>query len=540
VVDFTGDNFLAEFPTALEAVRCVVAVQRVLGALNTDLPADRKMEFRMGIHLGDVRAEEGRLYGSGVNIAARLEGLAEPGGICISSAVRDQVRHKLDVGFVDLGDQTVKNIPDPVRVYRILLSRRSEPSAETAPDEDPLLALPTGPVVAILPFDNLSGDPDQEYFSDGLTDGIITALTRFKDLYVIARNSTFRYKGQPVDVRRLSRELGARYVLEGSVQRAGTTLRVTAQLLDAKDGTHLWAETYDRELSASSIFAVQDGITEQVVATIAGHFGVISRARFAEVKENPTDRLDAYECVLQTDAYYRDNMVAAEHARVRDALERVVRSDPSYSDAWACLATIYTDEYRWNYSPRPDPLDRALGAARRAVASDPASQRARMALANVHFHRHELDAFFAEAERAIALNPNNAATMGSLGEKLHYAGDERGIVLVRRAAKLDPFHPTRFNFPIAHYHFEKGEYEEALAAARKIDISGFFLPQIYLAAIYAELGRRREAQSALQELRRLWPGATVGTLIKQLQKWNYHDDSVRHWAAALRKAGLPE
>ena len=372
-----------------------------------------------------------------------------------------------------------------------------ETATEIASEEDPLAGSADRPrTVAVLPFENLSGDPEQEYFSDGLTDGIITALSRFRELFVIARNSTFRYKGKPVDVRQLRQDLGARYVVEGSVQKAGSTLRVTVQLLDAKDGTHLWADTYDRELSASDIFAVQDEITEQVVATIGSNYGVISRARFAEIKEKPTDSLDAYECVLQVGAYYRDKYVATEHAKVRDCLERAVKSDPDYADAWACLSRIYLDEYRLNYNPRPNPLDRALKAARRAVESDPTHQGAHEALANSHFFRHELDAFFAEAERAIALNPNNAVMLARLGERLHYAGDERGIALVRKATALDPFHPTWFHFPIADYHFHRGEYEEALTAARKINIPGYFWPQIYLAGIYAELDRQNEARSA--------------------------------------------
>jgi tetratricopeptide (TPR) repeat protein len=264
--------------------------------------------------------------------------------------------------------------------------------------------------------------------------------------------------------------------------------------LEAKDGTLLWAETYDRELSASSVFSVQDESTEQVVATIASGFGVLSRARFAEVKQKSTDSLDAYEWVLKTFAYYRDNWNAIEHANVRDGLERVVKSDPGYSDAWACLCWIYLDEYRDNYNPRPDPLDRALEAARLAVASDPTSQLAHLALAEAYFYRHELDGFFAEAERAIALNPNNVITVASLGDKLSGTGDERGIALVRRAMKLDPFHPTWFYLPMAAHHFERGEYEQALAAARKINIPGFAPPHMYLAAIYAELGRQSEAQ----------------------------------------------
>jgi adenylate cyclase len=395
-------------------------------------------------------------------------------------------------------------------------------------------------VVAVLPFENLSRDPDQEYFSDGLTEDIITALSRFRDLFVIARNSTFRYKGQAVDVRQLNKELGARYVLEGSVQKAESTLRVTAQLLDAKDGTHLWAETYDRELSASSVFTVQDEITEQVVGTIASGHGVISRARVAEVKQKPTDRLDAYECVLRATAYWRDNAIPPEHAKVRDALERAVNSDPGYADAWAWLAIIYVDEYRHNYNPRPDPLDRALEAARQAVAADPTSQGAHNALAAVYFYRRELDAFFAEAERVIALNPNNAMFLAALGEMLHYARDERGIALLSRATKLDPFHPTWLHLPIAVDHLGRGELEEALGAALKVDMPGFAPPRLLLAVIYAELERPSEARSAVEELLRLRPGYTAEDAIDLLRKNNFSDDSIHRAAAALRKAGLPE
>lgn len=423
--------------------------------------------------------------------------------------------------------------------FRWLVSRRAESATEPRPEKDPLLALPTGPVVAVLPFENLSRDPDQEYFSDGLTDDVITALSRFKDLFVIARNSTFRYKGQAVDVRQLNRELGARYVLEGSVQRAEETLRVTAQLLDAKDGTHLWAETYDRALSASNIFAVQDEIAGQVVSATASAWGVISRARFAEVRKKPTDRLDAYEYVLQWLAYFRDNWSAPEHAKVRDGLECAVKSDPDYADAWAGLCSIYLDEYRFNFNPRPDPLDRAFEAARRAVALDPTSQWARAVLAAVHFFRHDLDAFFAEAERAITLNPNNPGALADLGADLLYAGDERGIALVRKAAALDPLHPTVLNSLVAYYHFDRAEYEEALAAARTVDAPGFYYTQLWLAAIYAELGRESEAQSALEELLRLWPGFTTETLIEHWHRWNMVDDTIPKWVAALRKTGLP-
>jgi TolB-like protein/cytochrome c-type biogenesis protein CcmH/NrfG len=425
------------------------------------------------------------------------------------------------------------------RGYRLIVPVEEQPTT-THPARGDVLGFEGKPAIAVLPFDNLSRDPDQEYFSDGLTDDIITALSRFKDLFVIARNSTFRYKGLAVDVRLVNRELGARYVLEGSVQRAELRLRITVQLLDAKDGTHLWAEKYDRELSAPDIFAVQDEITGQVVGTIAGLSGVISRARFAEVKAKPTDLLDAYECVLQHGSYYRDNYIASEHAKVRAGLERAVESDPDYSEAWARLAFVYADEYRFNYNVRPDPLGRALQAARRAVASDPANQIGHTALAYAHFFSRDLDAFIAAAERAIALNPNDAGTLAGLGELLHYAGEKRGMALVGRALKLDPFHPTWFYFAIADSHFEKGEYEEALGAARKLDMPGFYWTQMLLAAIYAELGRQSEARSAMKELLRLYPGFSVEVLIKEVQKKRSTDDAARRWVAALRKAGLPE
>jgi TolB-like protein/class 3 adenylate cyclase len=578
VVDAPGDNLLAEFPSALDAVHAAVEIQRVIQARNADLPAQRRMEFRIGVHMGDVAVEGERICGDGVNIAARLEGLAETGGICISGTVHEQVASKLHLQFEDLGEQQLKNIPRPLRVYRLgampisaisgkrptrrsrrtplvaagvllvlvlavvaaWLMRPHQPRPEAALEQEAALALPTGPTVAVLPFTNLSGDPEQEYFSDGLSDDIITALSRFRDLFVIARNSTFRYKGRSIDVRELSRDLGARYVVEGSVRRSGARLRVTVQLLDAKDGTHLWADTYDRDLSAANIFGVQDEITEQVVGTIGSHYGVISRARFARIKEEPTDSLDAYECVLQMGAYYRDNYVATEHPKVRDCLERAVKSDPGYADAWAGLANLYLDEHRFNYNPRPDSLGRALGAAQRAVDADPTNQDAHAVLADVYFYQHELDAFFAETERAIALNPNNASVLATLGEKLNIVGDPRGIQLVRKAMRLDPFHPTRFNFPIAGYHFDKGEYEEALAAARQINIPGYFWPQIHLAAIYAELGRLTEARSAVEELQRVYPGFTTQKYVEEAQKWNVPPDTIAHWREALRKAGVPE
>jgi adenylate cyclase len=523
-----------------------------------------------------------------VDLAARISGLARPAQVLMSSGVADSARQHLDAGAFDppilwrtYGGYSFKGFDEPLEIREAGLegvapfeapaasekAKPARPPGSSAtkrrtllvgsivttfavlaagavylarpPAEGAVFALPSGPKVAVLPFTNMSGDPEQEYFSDGITEDIITSLSRFREMFVIARNSTFRYKGESVDVRELRRELGARYVVEGSVRRTGTRLRVTVQLLDAEDGTHLWADTYDRELSASDIFAVQDEITEQVVSTIASNFGVISRARFAEIKGKPTDSLDAYECVLHVVAYYAGGHDAEGHGRARACLERAVNSDPGYADAWAWLSMVYSDQHAFNYDVRSDSLGRAMEAAQKAVEADPALQFAHVALAQVYFHRHELDGFFAEADRAIALNPNNAVVLAALGDRLYWAGDPRGIRLVRKAAQLDPFLPTVFNIPIAMDHFERGEYEEALAAARKIATPGAFWPEVHLAAIYGELGRQREARSALEELHRLYPGFTTETLGEEFQKWNLSEERLRLWVAALRKAGLP-
>jgi tetratricopeptide (TPR) repeat protein len=276
------------------------------------------------------------------------------------------------------------------------------------------------------------------------------------------------------------------------------------------------------------------------VATVAGRYGVISRSRFVEIKEKPTDHLDAYESVLKAAAYYRDNFTATEHAKVRGALEQAVKSDSTYADAWAYLTSVYLDEYVSNFNPRPDPVDRALNSARQAVSLDRTSQRAHQALAEVYFHRRELEAFLGEIEQAIALNPNDPEILAHAGLLLHNMGDEGGISFVRKAITLDPFHPTWLNFVVARYHFERGEYENALTAARKTDIPGLFHSHLYLAAIYAELGRQTEARSAIEELLKLYPGFSIERSIEEARKWNRTDDSVRIWVAALRKAGLPE
>jgi TolB-like protein len=506
-------------------------------------------------------------YAAGSWVALQvLDVVADPWGL--SDAVVRGAQAALVVGFFVVlvlawyhGEQGRQRVSGPellliagILIVSGLLYSWSFGPGDTIPDgvmrpvpgegvraDDELVALPSGPTVAVLPFANLSGDPEQEYFSDGLSEDISTELSRFRDLFVIAGNSTFRYKGQAVDVREVARELGAHYVLEGSVRREGTSLRVTAQLLDASDGTHLWAETYDRDLSTSSIFTMQDEITERIIGTIASDHGVISRARFEEVRGRAPDDLAAYECVLLARAYYRDNSVPSEHEGVHSCLERAVRNDPGYADAWTYLTWLILDEHRFGYHPRPDPLDRALRAAQRAVESDPTSARAHNALAAAHLFRHEIDRFVAEADRALALNPNDAVVLAILGELFIILGDdERGIALMGRAMALEPNHPTWFNFGIATYHFNREEYEEALVAARRLNIPGYFWVKIQQAAIYGQLGRQDEARTAVEELLSLYPGFTLQTAYLEFEKTPRSDRQIERWVAGLRKAGVPE
>jgi len=425
IVNAPGDNILAEFTSAVEAVQAAVEIQRSIEGRNVELPEERRMRFRIGLNLGDVIEEDdGTIYGDGVNVAARMEALADEGGICISSTIHDAVEGKLDFGFDFMGERPVKNIEKPVRVYRVR-AEQTEPTdkarqrllvpvlagttavvaiavaasliwwpEKTTPEDahvgataaDPVLALPTGPSIAVLPFDNLSGDPEQDYFADGITDEIITGLTRFRDLFVIGRNLSFQYKDQSVDLRKIGEELGARYVVEGTVRRAAGTIRISVQLTDAISGANLWAESYDRVLDAGNVLAVQDEITNQIVSAVADPRGVISRAELSQSEKTGTEHLASYECVLRARQSWRD-LTVEQHLQSRECLERAVDSDPDYAEAWAWLGEIYLFEYTLGYNPQPDqpaPLLRAFEASRRAVNLDPRNQVGHYALAQVY------------------------------------------------------------------------------------------------------------------------------------------------------------
>ncbi len=404
LVDAPGDALLADFGSVVDAVRCAVEVQKELAQRNAELPTDRRMDLRMGINLGDVIVDGDSLYGDGVNIAARLEPLAEGGGICISGTVYDQVKNKLDVGFLDLGEQKVKNIAQPVRAYQVSLEK---------PDARPL-DLPDKPSIAVLPFDNLSGDPEQEYFSDGITEDIITGLSRIRWFFVIARNSTFAYKGSSPDVRQVAKELGVRYVLEGSVRKAAARVRISAQLIEGTTGNHLWAERYDRDLE--DIFAVQDEITQTVVGAIEPELRKSEQHR-ARIK--PSENLHAQDC------YYRGmwhlNGRTKEHlAEARRQFERATELDPNLGPAFTGMAVTYSIERLSGFTEEDS--ERAFRAVHKAVKLDEGDADAHTALGFFYHIDGDTNAALAATETALRLNPSSTWAYHSLARVLIHSG----------------------------------------------------------------------------------------------------------------------
>lgn len=399
--------------------------------------------------------------------------------------------------------------------------------------------LPTGPSIAVLPFENLSGDPGQDFFVDGITEEIINDLTRFPDLRVIARHSTFKYKGQRIDIRDVGRDLGVRFVLEGSVRKAEQMIRVTGQLIDAEDGAHLFSETYDRDLSGQSLFAIQDDIADRIVAAVGQPYGVLARSAVKRTHHKASQDLTAYDAVLRFYDYWMHHSSEGHHA-VRAALEAAVKRDESYASAWAALAAVYLDELRFGFNLRSgsDPLERALTAAQRAVRLDPENSMAYHFLFSAHFHRGELDEFRATSERAVALNPNHADMLSDLGTMLVCIGeDERGMALANKAIALSPTHPGWFHTAAVIDFYRKGQYEAALAEALQLRMTGFFWNYLALAMCYGQLGRENEARTACDMLLEVAPD--IATQIwPSLSFWNLPLELMQAVAEGLRKAGL--
>jgi adenylate cyclase len=564
VVDSPGDNVLAEFPAATDAVQCAVEIQRVLEVRNAPLPESRRMQFRIGVHLGELRVEGDRVYGDGVNIAARLEGLAEPGAICISGTVHEQVRHRLTLAYDDLREQSFKNIPEPLRVYRIrpgavpVAEARSRPGPRaglaaavlvlavaavwalwtlTRP-EGPAPGFGDGSAIAVLPFDNLSGDPEQAYFADGIAEDLITRLADWRIFPVIARNSSFTYKGEAVDVKRVSRELGVRYLVEGSVRRAGERVRISVQLIEATTGHHVWAETYDRDLR--DVFALQDEITQKVVASIVPE---LERAEIERAVRKEARSLDAYDYDLRGRWHFFKS-TREDNRKARALFEKSLEADPQYALAWAYIGLTHSRDviFEWTES-REASIDELERAARRCVAIDKDLPACQIAVGVTHNLREEPDTAIAAYERAVRLNPNDLGAHGWLGMALVARGRaEEGIAELEQALRLSPKDPQRslWLVTMGMAHFAAERYEMAAEWAQRTLEHDPHDPWAYevLAASYARLGRIDEARAALEEQLRIEPDLTLDKVRRQNP--GVDPEFLEPFLDGLRKAGLEE
>jgi adenylate cyclase len=530
VVDSPGDNVLAEFGSVVDVVECAVEIQKELKTRNAQLPENRQMEFRIGINLGDVIEEGEKIFGDGVNIAARMEGLADAGGICISGSVYDQVENKLNLEYEFLGEQSVKNITKPVRAYSVKMEHGTW-QQKTAKES----TLPDKPSIAVLPFTNISEDPGQEYFSDGITEEIITSLSKVSGLIVIARNSTFTYKGKPIKVQQVGQELGVQYVLEGSVRKAGDRVRITAQLIDAKTGHHLWAERYDRHLT--DIFAVQDEITVNIVRAM--QVKLTEGEQACEWLKHGSSNIEAYEKGMKGMEYFR--FFSPEgNVRARQLFEECISLDPDYPGPHVMLGwTHLTDVMNgWSKSPE-ESIVRSLEYAEKAISIDDSQADAYALLGNVYLFQRQFDRAIEEGERAIVLNPNGADYHVWLAMILNSAGRPGDAVeLVKKAIRLNPFPPNWYFLSLGNVFFIMGQYEEAAEAyQRAIQRSpDFLLVRIGLAASFGALGREKDARAAAIEVLRIDPKFTLERFAHGLL---YKDQTdADRYIDALRKAGL--
>lgn len=532
IVKTTGDGILLEFASVLDAVRCCLDVQRGMAERNADIPAERRMLFRVGINLGDIIIDGEDIHGDGVNVAARLEALCEPGGIAVSGNVHEQVQDRLDGQFVECGSHEVKNIVRPIKVWRW---SPENSSLEGQPKVTaPAPSLHDRPSIAVLPFDNMSGDTEQEYFADGISEDIITDLSKVSGLLVIARNSSFAYKGQNPDVRKVCRELGVRHVLEGSVRKSGRRVRITAQLIDGSNGGHLWAERYDRDLE--DIFTVQDEVTREIVQALK--LALTDRERGRRDARGKVDPV-AYDHFLRArNCVYRFSAEAMREAR--QELHQAIARDAGLATAYAMLAVVHCVEHAnaWNGAGH-DHLDRALELVNKALAADPDESQAYYALALTKMWQRELDEAAKAAERAIELDPSFAGVYTALGTILDFAGQhEAAVEKLRRALLLDPRYDTALQF-IGRAQFSLRRYDEAeaslkhrLALSPKSDMS-----RVFLAAIYGHTGRREEAQRLWKEIMQINPDFSIDHVRRVLP---YRDAACfEHFEAGLTAAGLP-
>ena len=532
IIDTAGDGILAEFPSVVGATACAVEIQRVMAARNEEVPEHRQMLFRIGINLGDVIHDETRIYGDGINVAARLEGLAEPGGVLVSQAVHDQVRDRLDLAFEDLGERELKNIARPVRVYRLRMPAESK----APPGPGVALPLPDKPSIAVLPFFNMSGDPEQGHFADGIAEDILTGLSRLRWLFVIARNSSFTYKGRHVDVRQVGRELGVRYVLEGSVRKGGNRIRVTGQLIEAATGNHLWAERYDRALD--DVFAIQDEITDSVIGCIQPE---VYAAEHDRLKRKPPQRLDAWESFVRGMFLYSQHSDAGTKEAL-SMLDRAIELDPRYAQAHALRAVCLAWRAFQGWEDREAAFAEAGEGADRAVASDPGEPWAYLAHGFIAIAKWRDVEAVGAFRRAIDANPNFAYAHGLLGAAHAFGGrPDQAIESIDRGVRLSPrdIFGDEYQLYYAFAHFQAGRYAEAASAAQLAIQQRPRHPVLYImaAASYGLAGEAEKAKSAITQLTDLVPSISAAGIEETFLYCRREDRS--RLAIGLRAGGLP-
>jgi adenylate cyclase len=532
IVKTTGDGMLVEFASAVDAVRCAIEVQHGMTAHSLDVPQEKRIEFRIGIHVGDIIIDDNDIFGDGVNIAARLEGIAEPGGICISDDAYRQIRDRVDAAFDDKGETALKNIARPVRVFALA---GAKPPATKVIDPAPPLALPDKPSIAVLPFQNMSGDPEQEYFADGIVEDIITALSRVKLFFVIARNSSFTYKGKAVDIRQVGRELGVRYVLEGSIRKSGNRVRITGQLIEAATGNHVWADKFEGELE--DVFELQDRITETVVGAIEPSLQVaeIRRSSF-----KPTDSLDAYDLYLRAleVQYFHTRESLDEALRL---LERAIALDPDYAFAKAFAAFIHCIRVSQAWATADDMARGGRLAHEALLSSRDEPTTIAFAAHALAWLTRDFDTALAAMARANQLNPNSAQILSRSGWLRVWVSDaDRAIPDFLRSIRLNPLDPViGYTFGgLAYAYLLKGDNETAIEYARRSahEMPRWLTGWVAMAMASIKLGRQEEADEAARRILKLSPTYSIATRTS-----TFRDISVTEWTSdLLRQAGIPE
>ncbi|PST17234.1 tetratricopeptide repeat protein [Mesorhizobium plurifarium] len=527
LIKTTGDGMLVEFQSVSDAVKCAVEIQSRMKRRNADVAQDRRIEFRIGINLGDIIFEDDDIFGDGVNIAARIEQLADVGGICVTAAVATQVADRLEIPIEDLGEKMLKNISRPVHLFRVGLEGSVLPVPQDATDAKRAISKPS---IVVLPFDNMSGDPDQEFFADGLTEDIITELSRRHELFVISRNSSFVYKNQPVNVREVAEKLGAQYLVEGSVRKIGDRVRVTVQLIDAINDAHIWADKYDRKLD--DIFAIQDEVTAAIAATLPGRVEAAQRDLLARTK--PAN-MAAYECALAAKVLHHRSTVA-DNEQAQALIDRAVALDPGYAHAHAWRACILGQAWVHGWCEDKDAVwAEIVDELDRALALDDNDADVHRILAAVNVNNNALTTARYHQERALSLNPNYDLVVVQQGELLTWLGrPEEGVEWIRKAMQLNPHHPERFWSHLGKAHFAAGQYGEAIEAFMHLSVLDH-VQHAFVAACYGWLGDDIAAHAHMEKVRALAPDFDLDAF---LATQHYAQESdLQHLCDGLVKAG---